>query len=143
LRLAGVGAGFWRAGIDLLAPVFAGGALAAQVRIATAEQEVALALFGQAALRAFSEVESSLADEQILAEQQQYLEAVLAQDSEALRLGRLRFTAGASDLLSVLQLQARQLDTRFELIGIRNDRLSNRVALHLALGGGFTPTPTP
>ena len=142
LRLAGVGAGFWRAGIDLLAPVFMGGALEAEVSRATAEQQVALALYGQAALRAFSEVESSLADEQLLVEQQQHLEAVLAQDSEALRLGRVRFTAGATDLLTVLQLQGRQLATRFDLIGIRNDRLTTRVALHLALGGGFTP-PSP
>lgn len=143
LRLAGVGAGFWRAGFDLLAPIFSGGALAAQVELATAEQKAAVALYGQAALRAFSEVESSLASEQLLREQQEYLEAVLTQDSEALRLGRMRFTAGAIDLLQVLQLQARQLATRFDLIGIRNDRLTNRVALHLALGGGFTPNPAP
>jgi NodT family efflux transporter outer membrane factor (OMF) lipoprotein len=143
LRLAGVGAGFWRAGIDLLAPIFTGGALEAQVRIATADQKVALALYGQAALRAFSEVETSLTNEQLLLEQQQYLEAVLQQDSEALRLGRLRFTAGATDLLDILQLQTRQLATRFDLIGVRNDRLANRAALHLALGGGFTPASTP
>ena len=144
LRLAGVPAGFWRAGIDLLAPIFTGGALEAQVRIANAEQQAALALYAQAALRAFGEVESSLANEQLLAEQERFLEAVLAQDTEALRLGRIRYQAGATDLLSVLQLQARQLTTQFDLIAIRNDRLANRVALHLALGGGFTlPPPTP
>jgi NodT family efflux transporter outer membrane factor (OMF) lipoprotein len=143
LRLAGVGAGFWAVGLDFLAPIFTAGALQAQVRQATAEQQMALLLYGQAALRAFSEVESSLANEQLLADQQQYLEAVLTQDVEATRLGRLRYTAGATDLLHVLQLQTRQLHTRFELIGVRNDRLANRVALHLALGGGFTPTPTP
>jgi outer membrane protein TolC len=143
LRLAGVGAGFWTVGLEMLAPIFTGGALQAQVRVATAEQQTALVLYGQAALRAFSEVESSLASEQLLADQQQYLEAVLTQDVEAMRLGRLRYTAGATDLLHVLQLQTRQLHTRFELIGVRNDRLANRVALHLALGGGFTPAPTP
>jgi outer membrane protein, multidrug efflux system len=143
LRLAGVGAGFWQAGLDLMLPIFTGGALRAEVQLATAEQLAALALYGQAALRAFSEVESTLASEQLLADQQKYLESVLAQDSEALRLGRLRYDAGATDLLHVLQLQARQLDTRFELIGIRNDRLANRVALHLALGGGFAPPPAP
>jgi NodT family efflux transporter outer membrane factor (OMF) lipoprotein len=143
LRLANVGAGFWRAGLDLLAPVFTGGALQAQVEIATAEQAASLALYGQAALRAFSEVESTLASEQLLADQQRYLEAVLAQDSEALRLGRIRYDVGAANLLDVLQLQARQLDSRFGLIGIRNDRLANRVALHLALGGGFAPPSAP
>jgi hypothetical protein len=60
-----------------------------------------------------------------------------------LPLGRIRYQAGATDLLHVLQMQARQLNTSFELIGLRNERLANRVALHLALGGGFTPAPTP
>jgi outer membrane protein, multidrug efflux system len=137
IRLIGVGAGFWRAGLELFAPLFLGGALQAQVRFATADQEAALALFGQAALRAFGEVESSLANEPLLADQQRNLEAVLAQDTEALRLGRLRYEAGATDLLHVLQMQARALDSQFALVAIRNDRLANRIALHLALGGGF------
>jgi len=40
-------------------------------------------------------------------------------------------------------LQAKQLSTRFDLIGLQNERLANRVALHLALGGGFEPPPQP
>jgi outer membrane protein TolC len=55
----------------------------------------------------------------------------------------VRYDVGSSDLLDVLQLQARELDTRFQLIGIRADRLANRVALHLALGGGFDLPPAP
>jgi outer membrane protein TolC len=38
-------------------------------------------------------------------------------------------------------MQARLLSTQFELITIRNDRIATRVALHLALGGGFVPPP--
>jgi len=142
IRLIGASTGFWRAGIELFAPIFLGGALQAQVRFATAEQEAALALFGQAALRAFSEVESSLGNEPVLAEQQRHLEAVLTQDTEALRLGRLRYEGGASDLMHVLDIQKRVLDAQFALVTIRNDRLANRIALHLALGGGFAaPAP--
>ncbi|HET9194634.1 MAG TPA: TolC family protein [Vicinamibacterales bacterium] len=142
IRLIGAGAGFWRAGIEVFAPLFLGGALQAQVRFATADQEASLALFGQAALRAFSEVESSLGNEPLLADQQRNLEAVLTQDTEALRLGRLRYEAGATDLLHVLQMQRRVLDSQFSLVAIRNDRLANRIALHLALGGGFAaPAP--
>jgi len=141
LALAGVPAGFWQAGIGMLAPLFTGGALQAQVARASADQRAALALYGQTALRAFSEVEGALASEQLLADRQSYLESVLAQDTEAVRLGRLRYDVGATDLLHVLQLQGRQLTSRFDLIGIRNDRLANRVALHLALGGGFSPPP--
>jgi outer membrane protein, multidrug efflux system len=142
-RLAGIGTGFWTAGISLLAPLFTGGALQAQVRIATAEQQAAVVLYGQTALRAFSEVETSLVTEQLLLDQEQYLVSVLKQDTEALRLGRIRYNVGATNLLDVLQLQTRQLNTQFDLIGIRGDRLGNRVALHLALGGGFELTPTP
>jgi outer membrane protein TolC len=142
IRLIGAGAGFWSAGIQMFAPLFLGGALQAQVQFATADQEAALALFGQAALRAFSEVESSLGNEPLLAGQQTYLEAVLTQDTEALRLGRLRYEGGATDLLHVLQMQTRVLHSQFALVNIRNDRLANRIALHLALGGGFAaPTP--
>ena len=142
IRLIGVGTNFWSAGLELFAPLFLGGALQAQVRFATAEQEAALALFGQAALRAFSEVESSLANEPVLADQQRHLEAVLAQDTEALRLGRMRYEGGATDLLHVLEMQTRVLNSQFALVGIRNDRLANRIALHLALGGGFaSPAP--
>jgi outer membrane protein TolC len=141
LRLANVGTGFWRVGADVFAPLFTAGALKAQVAQANAEQQAALALYGQAALRAFGEVESSLASEQLLADQQKYLESVLAQDTEALRLGRIRYDAGATDFLHVLQMQARQLITQYDLIAIRNGRLANRVALHLALGGGFVATP--
>ena len=61
-------------------------------------------------------------------------------DTDALRLGRLRYDAGATDFLHVLQMQSRQLSTQFDLIAIRNSRLANRVALHLALGG-FAATP--
>jgi hypothetical protein len=39
----------------------------------------------------------------------------------------------------VLQRQARQFLTQLDLIAIRNDRLANRLTLHLALGGGFPP----
>jgi multidrug efflux system outer membrane protein len=142
LRLANVSAGFWTVSANVLAPIFTGGALEAQVAIANAEQQAALVLYGQTALRAFGEVESSLTNEQLLAEQQQFLESVLAQDTEALRLGRLRYEGGVTDFLHVLQMQARQLNTQFDLIAIRNDRLANRVALHLALGGGFgAPVP--
>jgi len=134
---------FWQAGANFLAPLYMGGALKAQVTIATAQQEAALSLYGQTALRAFNEVETALANEQLLAEQQRHLEIVLQQDTEALRLGRIRYNVGATDLLSVLDLQTKQLNTQTDLISLRSDRLSNRVGLYLALGGGFTQTASP
>ena len=137
IRLIGAGTQFFNFGLEMFAPLFMGGALQAQVRAATADQEASMNIFGQAALRAFSEVESALGNETLLADQQRYLESVLAQDTEAARLGRMRYEVGATDLLHVLDIQSKVLDSQFALVTIRNDRLANRIALHLALGGGF------
>ena len=139
--LLGLSPDFWQTGLGLLAPIFTGGQLRAQVEIATAEQRAALMLYGQAALRAFSDVETTLANERILEDQQRYLEAVVAQDSDGLRLRQIRYKVGAADLLSVLDLQNRLLNAQLDLVVVRNDRLANRIGLHLALGGGFTTAP--
>jgi len=136
-RLIGTNPDFWNAGTNFLAPIYLGGTLQAQVRIQTAQQQAATLAFGQAALRALSEVETSLSNEGLLADREQYLQASVRDNSEAYRLGRIQFDVGATDLLSVLQLQGRLLSGRAVLIGVEQERLTNRINLHLALGGSF------
>jgi outer membrane protein, multidrug efflux system len=135
--LIGTNPNFWNAGANFLTPIYLGGALQAQVRIQTAQQEAATLAFGQAALRALSEVETSLSNEGLLADREQYLRASVRDNSEAYRLGRIEFDVGATDLLSVLQLQGRLLSARAALTGVEQERLTNRINLHLALGGSF------
>jgi len=135
--LIGTNPNFWDAGANFLAPIYVGGALQAQVRIQTAQQEAATLAFGQAALSAFSDVETSLSNEGLLADRDKYLQASVRDNSEAYRLGRIQFEVGATDLLSVLQLQGRLLSARSVLIGVEQERLTNRINLHLALGGSF------
>jgi outer membrane protein TolC len=136
-RLIGTNPDFWDAGSNFLAPIYLGGALQAQVRIQTAQQEAATVAFGQTALRAFSEVETSLSNEGLLADREQYLQASVRDNSEAYRLGRIQFEVGATDLLSVLQFQGRLLTSRTVLIGVEQERLTNRINLYLAVGGTF------
>jgi outer membrane protein, multidrug efflux system len=61
----------------------------------------------------------------------------LASATAALRISRIQYTAGATDLLSVLQLQADQIASEVNVIELRNAQLANRINLHLALGGTF------
>jgi multidrug efflux system outer membrane protein len=82
-------------------------------------------------------VETSLSNEGLLADRDKYLQASVRDNSEAYRLGRILFEVGATDLLSVLQLQGRLLSARSVLIGVEQERLTNRINLHLALGGSF------
>ncbi|HEY8195790.1 MAG TPA: efflux transporter outer membrane subunit [Gemmatimonadales bacterium] len=124
-------------GASLLAPIFHGGGLQAQVDIRTAEQGQAVATYGAAVLAAFQDVENALAAEQILRQRQSVLTQVVAEQSRAVAVSRTRWRVGKSDLLSVVQQRMRLYGAEATLIGIRTDRIVQRINLHLALGGDF------
>ena len=128
---------FWSAAANFLAPIYTGGALKEQVEIESATQQAALAEFGQAALIAFSEVENALSNDVLLAEREKQLNQVWENNVAALDIAMIQFETGKLDLLSVLQMQNRVISARIAQISIRNQRLSQRVDLHLALGGSF------
>ncbi len=127
--------------IGMLVPIYSGGSLQAQIKIATAQQEHSIAYFGSVSLRAFDEVEVALTNEQLLAQRLPYTENAVSNHSEAVRVANLRYKAGTMDLLSVLQLQAGQFESQAILIRLRNTQLANRINLHLALGGSFDRSP--
>lgn len=127
--------------VGMLVPIYQGGALRAQIKIATAQQEQSVAYFGGVALRAFTEVEVALTNEQLLDERLPYSEKAVRDHTEAVRVGNLRYQAGSMDLLSVLQLQQGQIQSQADLIRLRNTQLANRINLHLALGGSFNSSP--
>jgi len=126
-------------GAGIFAPLYTGGALEAQVEVADADQRAAIALYGQAVLTAFGEVENALANESLNKERERFLESVVENNEGALEIANAQLAEGAIDTLSVLQRQARVVAARAGLIRIRGERLAQRVNLHLALGGSFGP----
>lgn len=129
---------------NLMGPIFDGGRLKEQVAIETAKQEEALALYGAAALRAFQQVEQGLSEEARLGQRLELVEAADRHQQEALRLSNLRFAAGSIDQVELLTVRAGTLEARLAAVAVRVERLTNRVDLHLALGGGFNvPPPAP
>ena len=131
----------FRSALGMLVPIYQGGSLRAQIKIATAQQEEAIAYFGSVALRSLAEVEVALTNEELLAERIPSMESALRDHNEAVRVGRLRYAAGAMDFLSVLQLQEGQITSQLDLIKVRNAQLANRISLHLALGDSFDSSP--
>jgi len=121
----------------LFAPLYAGGALEGQLEIATADQKAAMAVYGQAVLTAFMEVENALANERIFTRRQALLEKVVDDNQHAYKLAVKQYEVGRIEVLDVLQIQARVLAARSALIGIQFERLATRIDLHLALGGSF------
>ena len=124
-------------GAGIFAPLFTGGALEAQVQQATADQEAAIAIYGQTVLRAFEEVETALTNEALYEEREQYLQAAVDDSLRAYELSRIQYDVGQIDLLSVLLMQTKWIGARVGLIHVKNERLQQRINLHLALGGSF------
>ncbi len=125
-------------GANLGQPIFEGGALAANARAALAANEAAIHTYAQTALEAFREVESALSAEVSLAGQEKALVAEAAQAALAERQAERDYSEGLDDdILRVLESQRRATNARLGLIRLKNQRLLNRIDLHLALGGDF------
>ena len=127
----------WTAGVNLLAPIFDGGRLREAVEIATVDQEQALIAYGQAAINAFSELETNLDQGVVVQQRIDDLQEAMVEAEKAFRLARLRYDEGEEDLLSLLTIQQRVIGARSSLSSVERLLLEQRVNLHLALGGGW------
>lgn len=133
----------WSIAGRLLQPIFQGGRLTAQVDIASGQREEALHAYAETALTALSEVESALVVDELLAQREAALDASASAAEEAVRVSLDRYRQGIDPFLNVLESQQRALDGRSAYLSARHARLANRIALHLALGGGFENEPLP
>jgi NodT family efflux transporter outer membrane factor (OMF) lipoprotein len=130
----------WGLGAGLLAPIYQGGALKAQVEIRTTEQKQAVAAYASAGQRAFGEVENALAAEFALGDREAIMQANVRDHERALELTQTQFRVGSTDRRSVDQRQLALHSARTSLLRVQSERLAQRVNLHLALGGSFSET---
>lgn len=128
-------------GAGLVAPIFSGGAISAQIDQANADQEAAMAAYGQSLLQAFEEVETSMTNEDLFAQQESFLISAEENSRWAYKLAQEQYNVGQTDLLSVLIIQGQWVGAQVGVVNIRSDRLTQRVDLHLALGGSFEKKP--
>ena len=127
----------WSLGASLLAPLFTGGALKAQVEIRTAEQKIAVAEYGRIGARAFGEVENALSSEFALDGRVTVLRRAIAENERALGLANERYRVGSGDLRAVQERQIALHGARTALLRVQAEQLVQRINLYLALGGGF------
>jgi NodT family efflux transporter outer membrane factor (OMF) lipoprotein len=129
------------AGARLVAPIYQGGALKAQVLIRTSEQKQAVAEYGGMALRALGDVENALAASQTLSEREPILRQNLADNQRALELTQEAYRVGRGDLRAVQQQQLSVHTAHLALLRVQSEELTQRVNLHLALGGAWEELP--
>ncbi len=130
--------GVWSIGANFVQPLFNGGRLRSNVRLNRARVTEAVENYRSTLLKAFREVETALANEALLHSREQELNEAAKQARAAEKLAVDRYESGLESFLAVLESQRRSLDADSLVISVRRQRLDNRVALHLALGGGFS-----
>ena len=127
----------WSFGGSILAPIFEGGRLRAQVQVSRSQRDEALLSYEKSVLVAFSEVEDQLSSVKDIESQEVELDAQHTATAEALRIARNRFQSGYSTYLEVLDAQRTLFGVEQQTVQARADILVANVNLYRALGGGW------
>lgn len=128
----------WALSGKLLAPIFTGGRIDAQIEAKTGAQREAMAQYAKTSLAALGEVEDALAAERSLAEREEIAAKQIALQGRAVGYAQVEAEVGKGDQRQVLAQKLNLATTQAELLRLKTERLANRVALHQALGGRFT-----
>jgi multidrug efflux system outer membrane protein len=135
--LFGSGTNFWTFVPQVNVPIFQGGRLTANLDVATADRDIALAQYEGAIQAAFREVADALALTSTLDAQRSARQATVDAAIEADRLSRVRYDAGRDSYLVLLEAQRTLYLAQEALILTQLAEQTNRVLLYKALGGGW------
>lgn len=125
----------WLSAPSLLAPIFDRPRIEARLAQARAGQKEALAAYRQRLLLATEEVENALARYTLGQQRLQSLQRRAQLTAEAERLARVRYEAGAADLLELLDAQRGSRQARAELSSGLLEQRQHLVALLKGMGG--------
>ncbi len=129
--------GIWSLGGSLLAPIFHGGALRADLDTSVAQRDQAAFAYRATVLTALQEVDNALSGERTSRER---FEAALRRRTilqRSLTLATDRYRGGYAAYLEQLDAQRNLYQAELEAITVREEQLNNLVTLWAALGGGW------
>lgn len=127
----------WSIEAGLLGPIFNGGRLRNQRRLAIAQFEEARLAYERDITAALGEVSTSLVSNEKLAQAEDARNRAVVADRDAVRLATLRYESGFSAYFEVLDAQEQLFTAETGAAQIRRDRLVALVDLYRALGGGW------
>jgi NodT family efflux transporter outer membrane factor (OMF) lipoprotein len=134
---------FWSIGPTLAMTLFDGGARRAQSDQAVAAYDENVALYRQAVLTGFREVEDNLAALRILEQEAQTQDEALQLARQSVAIATNQYKAGIVSYLEVITAQATALNSEINAVNIQNRRLAASVLLIKALGGGWHAADAP
>jgi multidrug efflux system outer membrane protein len=128
---------FWALGGQLVQPLYQGGRITSQYRLAWAQRDEAELSYKQTVQQAFTDVSNGL-----VAYRQARLFRMKLQEQtetykETSRLANVRFTGGATSFLEVLTTQQQYFNSELQLTQAWEAEMQSYVQLYQALGGGW------
>jgi multidrug efflux system outer membrane protein len=129
--------GIWSYGAQVSQPIFTGGALSGNLKVAKSQQQQALIAYKQSIQQAFGDVSDALIGYQKLHEVRVRQQDSVADLQESVRLSNLRYKGGTTTYLEVLDGQRSLFAAELTLAQARGTECQSLVQLYRALGGGW------
>jgi multidrug efflux system outer membrane protein len=130
-------AGLWTFGGSAVQPVFEGGRVRNQVRLARARTEEATLFYQRTVQQAFRDVSDALVGYRKIQEFRIQQEQLTHSAEEAAKLSNMRYKGGATSYLEVLDSDTRYFAAQLTLAQADLNELRAYVELYSALGGGW------
>ena len=127
----------WALGPSLTLPLFDGGQRRATLRQSEAAYEEIVARYRQTVLTAFSEVESNIAAQHLLAREYEQEKVALRAARKQLEIAFNRYSSGLVTYLEVATAQNTALGTERISVRLQGQQLVATISLIKALGGGW------
>jgi outer membrane protein, multidrug efflux system len=129
--------GTWSYGAQVGQPIFTGGALRGNLRLAKSQHQQALISYQQAIQRAFGDVSDAIIAYQNFHQVRVRQEDSVADLQESVRLSNMRYKGGTTTYLEVLDGQRSLFSAELTLAQARGTEYQSLVQLYRALGGGW------
>lgn len=140
-RLFSAGTFAWTLGAQAAVAVFDAGRNRANVAVAQADRDIAVAQYEKAIQGAFKEAADAIQGTSTWSEQLVAQQSLLESERDRDRLTRLRYERGAASALELLDSQRSLFTAEQGVIQTRLAELQNRLALVKALGGWPASAP--
>ncbi|NTW83638.1 MAG: efflux transporter outer membrane subunit [Chlorobiaceae bacterium] len=129
--------GVWSFIPNITLPIFQGGRLRSNLRLAENNRDIALARYEKAIQTAFREVADALVARATYTEQLQALRALVWESEQAETITKARYSHGIDSHFALLDAERSLYEAQQNEILVHRQTLSNLIDLYKALGGGW------
>jgi len=136
-HLMGSQLGIWSYGAQVSQPIFTGGALRGNLKLAESQHQQALIGYRQAIQHAFGDVSDALIGYEKFHQVRVRQEETVADLQESVRLSNMRYKGGTTTYLEVLDGQRSLFAAELTLAQARGTEYQSLVQLYRSLGGGW------